>query len=295
MLSTSESEGVLVGGRLERTMNQLGEPAIASIFGGNPDILAKAKRFVKLVDTLSLRPSLTKPASAQAATLLGFGQASLAATALGSGMVAGIMGSPSGALMALGGGSGIVLGPAVMARLMTRPGVTELMTKALKTPVTGTAGTNLLTKLTTAIGAEMSKTPVDVRGAAHKYLSPPSEAKPERGGASIGERLNNPGNLKTPSGEIKRFGSLEEGWQGLQDYLQRANAGKHARYRPEMSLEDFFKVYAPKSDNNNPEAYAGIVAERLGVPVSTPIRDLVGRIPEWATEINRVEWGPSGG
>lgn len=124
---------------------------------------------------------------------------------------------------------------------------------------------------------------------------PPAET-PSQDGApesspSVTPDNNNPGNIKTPSGTLKRYSTAEEGWRDLHDYLQRAATGVHESYRPEMSLREFFRVYAPASDRNDPEAYATRVAKRLGVPPETPISRLVDRIPKWAAEINKVEWG----
>ena len=132
---------------------------------------------------------------------------------------------------------------------------------------------------------------VSVSKAAQEYLPAPSKRAGVSGGSGLA--LNNPGNLKTPSGDFKRFGSLEEGWEGLHGYLKSAVTGKHARYSPDMSLKEFFGVYAPKSDKNDPDAYASSVAKSLGVTPATPIRRLAGRLSDWAQAINKIEWGTS--
>lgn len=88
-------------------------------------------------------------------------------------------------------------------------------------------------------------------------------------------RNNNPGNLRSVKGPFLKFPTWEAGWNALLDYLTRAATGKHKAYKPEFSLLQFFNVYAPTADKNNPTAYAKYVAKRLNVPTSTKIKDLV--------------------
>lgn len=97
------------------------------------------------------------------------------------------------------------------------------------------------------------------------------EGKP----GDLNYRLNNPGNIKGKNGKFLKFATWDEGWKYLLDYLTRATTGKHKSYKPEFSLLQFFKVYAPSADKNNPHAYASFVAKRLGVTVETQIKNLV--------------------
>lgn len=97
------------------------------------------------------------------------------------------------------------------------------------------------------------------------------EGKP----GDLNYRLNNPGNLRSVKGPFLKFKTWEEGWRALLDYLTRAATGKHKAYRPEFTLLQFFKVYAPSADKNNPVAYATWVAKRIGVPITTQIKNLV--------------------
>ena len=85
----------------------------------------------------------------------------------------------------------------------------------------------------------------------------------------------NPGAIKSLSGNFLKFKTYELGFNYLCDYLRRACTGKHTAYKPDMTLLEFQKVYAPRLDNNNPERYAQFVADKLKVPVSTKIKELL--------------------
>lgn len=88
-------------------------------------------------------------------------------------------------------------------------------------------------------------------------------------------RNNNPGNLRSVKGPFIKFKTWEAGWAALLDYLTRAATGKHRAYKPDFTLLQFFKVYAPSADNNDPNKYASHVAKRLGVPVTEKIKNLI--------------------
>lgn len=88
-------------------------------------------------------------------------------------------------------------------------------------------------------------------------------------------RLNNPGNLRSVKGPFLKFKTWEEGWNALLDYLTRAATGKHKAYKPNFTLLQFFHVYAPSADKNNPDLYAKYVAKRLGVPITRQIKTLI--------------------
>lgn len=61
----------------------------------------------------------------------------------------------------------------------------------------------------------------------------------------------------------------------LKDYVTRACTGKHKAYKPTFTINEFFNVYAPSSDNNNPYKYASYVAGKLKVLTTMPIKDLL--------------------
>lgn len=107
-------------------------------------------------------------------------------------------------------------------------------------------------------------------------------------------RNNNPGNIKYigqkraigSDGTFCIFATYADGRQELMDLLTRAASGKSSYYRPEMTLRQFYAVYAPSSDNNNPDAYALAVAKSMGISVDTQIKNILdGTAPSGVTAI----------
>jgi len=97
-------------------------------------------------------------------------------------------------------------------------------------------------------------------------------------------RNNNPGNLKyigqksatgKDSGGFCIFPDYETGYNELKNMFTRACLGNSRVYKPEMTLLDFYKLYAPSSDDNNPLIYAQFVAKRIGVDITTQIKTLI--------------------
>lgn len=97
---------------------------------------------------------------------------------------------------------------------------------------------------------------------------------------------NNPGNIKAGSftksmgatGESKGFAvfpTYAMGYAALRKLLTNAATGKSKYYKPDMTILEFFSVYAPASDNNDPVNYASFVAKKIGVPIETQIKTLV--------------------
>lgn len=101
---------------------------------------------------------------------------------------------------------------------------------------------------------------------------------------SRSRRNSNPGNFKW-CGQFKAIGKDaqgfaifpddETGWNHLLKVIHNACTGKSLIYPQTMTLKDYFAKYAPTSDGNNPDSYANFVAERIGVPVITQIKDLL--------------------
>ena len=96
--------------------------------------------------------------------------------------------------------------------------------------------------------------------------------------ATLGERNNNPGNLKKPPGDVwkgttgydKRghavFSSLDYGIRAL--YINFYNRAKRC---PDMTLKHYFsRVYAEKNGENE----ARYIADKLGIGVETKLRDV---------------------
>lgn len=98
-------------------------------------------------------------------------------------------------------------------------------------------------------------------------------------------RNNNPGNLRyhtiykraigqDASGFCK-FKTYTDGYAELRDKLIRHCTTVSDSYYPTMTLLQFYKAYAPSSDGNNPLSYAREVANKLGVDITTQIKDLL--------------------
>lgn len=103
-------------------------------------------------------------------------------------------------------------------------------------------------------------------------------------------RNNNPANFKvsvlTPfmkelggtgldSGGFVKFPSYAVGFQALCTFLTYACQDKLRAYKGNMTLLEFFKVYAPSADKNNPVNYATYIANKLGVKINTAIKELL--------------------
>jgi hypothetical protein len=114
------------------------------------------------------------------------------------------------------------------------------------------------------------------------YYAPGQHAKHPNG--TLSWRNRNPGNIryagqKRAIGKDKLnfaiFKSYEDGFATLVEMIVRAVQGKSTVYAPTMSIMDYFKKYAPSADNNNPDAYAKFVADKLKVSPTTKINTLV--------------------
>lgn len=98
--------------------------------------------------------------------------------------------------------------------------------------------------------------------------------------------LNNPGNIKCDHimhkdamGKDYRglciFPTYDKGYLALRNMLVRACTTGSSSYHPDMTLIEFYHVYAPTSDGNYPLQYATFVANYIGVPVTTKIKELL--------------------
>ena len=65
------------------------------------------------------------------------------------------------------------------------------------------------------------------------------------------------------------------GWKGADFQLQIAADGRSQFYNPEMTMLQFFEVYAPSTDNNSPEIYCNFVCEKLKVAPTMKIKELL--------------------
>lgn len=106
---------------------------------------------------------------------------------------------------------------------------------------------------------------------------------------TLANRNNNPGNLKDPStGHFRTFGTPQEGYAALMNDLEIKKSGKSKTgLRPDSTLVDFSKAYAPKSDKNDPAQYTANVANHMGVRPDSRLKDL--DVGKWADAIAHSE------
>ena len=96
-------------------------------------------------------------------------------------------------------------------------------------------------------------------------------------------RNNNPGNLKYVSqpgttGQDAQgfaiFSTYQFGFQALVLLLTNAINGQSQIYNPQMTFQQFFNIYAPSTDGNEPSAYTLFVVHELGLLPT----DNIGRV-----------------
>jgi hypothetical protein len=90
---------------------------------------------------------------------------------------------------------------------------------------------------------------------------------------SIPQRAHNPGDLKLqdeptlPGTAITQFSSDDAGWTALYRQLWLALTGQSAYYYPDMTIADMARQWTATQQ----DTWASNVANHLGVPVTTPI------------------------
>lgn len=96
-------------------------------------------------------------------------------------------------------------------------------------------------------------------------------------------RNNNPGNLKfagQPGAEkdeetgFAMFKTKKDGEHALAAQIRAAVDGKSSVFHPEMSLEEFFKAYAPSKDHNHPVDYARFVASQINTSTDKSLKQI---------------------
>lgn len=103
---------------------------------------------------------------------------------------------------------------------------------------------------------------------------------------------NNPGDLReagqanssTGAGGFASFPNPQDGYAALANDIQ-AKMTAH----PTWDLGQFASVYAPPSDNNDTASYTAKLANQLGVPPSTPISQLQGKMGQFVSAIANNE------
>jgi hypothetical protein len=106
------------------------------------------------------------------------------------------------------------------------------------------------------------------------------EAAKQMEGAKL-ER-NNPGNLRFVGQQYAindngfcKFDTYQHGYDALKSLITRACKGESKFYNPEGNLYDFYNVYAPANDGNDPHHYAEFVAGIIGVNPLVIIKTLL--------------------
>lgn len=99
----------------------------------------------------------------------------------------------------------------------------------------------------------------------------PAGAEPAFPNGSRSWRNRNPGNLRPTSGLLdvpvddknyRIFSNLADGWFALRNDIIAKLGGSHGLTN-QSTLREFFDIYAPSDDSNNPDKYASQVAAWL--------------------------------
>lgn len=90
-------------------------------------------------------------------------------------------------------------------------------------------------------------------------------------GAKLTDFMRSLGAVGVDSGGFAVFPDYATGFAALCRFLDLACSNQLISYRNTMTLKQFFAVYAPSSDNNDPDAYARAVAVDIGVSADTQI------------------------
>lgn len=94
------------------------------------------------------------------------------------------------------------------------------------------------------------------------------------------------GNVPAGTNGYCIFKTYADGRYTLMQQIRNVALGKSATYNRgavklglanggELSIQQYFRIYAPTSDNNYPDIYAAYVAKKMGVPVTTKMKTLV--------------------
>lgn len=91
-------------------------------------------------------------------------------------------------------------------------------------------------------------------------------------------RNRNPGNLRPMPGLLvdvdangyRKFASMSDGWLALVNDIKAKLAGSH-NLTDDSTLRQFFDIYAPSDDDNDPNKYARQVAQWLSRDLAVTI------------------------
>lgn len=85
----------------------------------------------------------------------------------------------------------------------------------------------------------------------------------EGGPNDLNHRTNNPGNIRGMDGKFLTFKTWSEGFKYLEDYVARAATGNHKAYPKNCTIQQFFNVYSPTKDSNDPIKYAKYICQKV--------------------------------
>ena len=108
------------------------------------------------------------------------------------------------------------------------------------------------------------------------WIPPGVDPKLPRGSASW--RNRNPGNLRAIPGQLvpvdnggyRVFNSMADGWNALLNDVRAKLGGSH-NLTDDSTLHDFFSIYAPVDDDNDPTKYSRQVAQWLSRDLAVTI------------------------
>lgn len=126
----------------------------------------------------------------------------------------------------------------------------------------------------------------------HEGFYLPGTKSPNYPSGSRSYRNNNPGNLRFTkytaslgandgydNKNFIRYKSYAIGFNALKQFLKDAATDQLMAYKGEMTLLEFYSVYAPSTDGNYPKGYATAVATDLKVGIDTKIKTLLDAQP----------------
>lgn len=95
-------------------------------------------------------------------------------------------------------------------------------------------------------------------------------------------RNSNPGNLRDSpfklgmDGGMCTFKTFADGWNALVfDVKCKATGRTRTSLSGDSTMRDFFDIYAPKIDNNEPNKYCLYVCDRVGVSPDDKLKSLM--------------------
>ena len=116
---------------------------------------------------------------------------------------------------------------------------------------------------------------------------------------NLASYFNNPGALRYSPFQLKQqdgfavFKDYQTGFDALIYQLQIACDNRSGYYNSKMTVYEFFQVYAPSKDKNDPLKYAKDVVEWIGLRgINDPITDWLLTEIAWAKKYNYIPFLP---